>query len=84
MTDREKFNAWVEACPVTVRRVNLDAHGYVAVQVQIAATWNSNDLQDFVKRYGNDFLTYDDRFEDARHQAQWKIDKQRPADYWTR
>ena len=61
MTDREEFNAWVDACPVTVSRLNFAAHGYVEVHVQIAATWNSNDLQDFVKRYGHDFLTYTDR-----------------------
>jgi len=65
MTDREKFNAWVDACPATVSRLDFFAHGYVEVHVQI------NDEQDD-----------DDRFEDARHQAQWKIDKQRPADYW--
>ena len=67
MTDREEFNAWVDACPVTVSRLDFAAHGYVEVHVQI------NDEQDD-----------DDRFEDARHQAQWKIDKRRPADYWTR
>ena len=34
-TDREKFNAWVEACPVTVSRLEQFADGYVEVHVEI-------------------------------------------------
>lgn len=35
MTDREKFDAWVAACPVTLRDVKLFAFGYVEVHVEI-------------------------------------------------
>ena len=35
MTDREKFSAWVKACPVTVRLVDEFADGYVEVHVEI-------------------------------------------------
>ena len=34
-TDREKFNAWVKACPVTVSGLEQFADGYVEVHVEI-------------------------------------------------
>lgn len=35
MTDRDKFNAWLQACPVILREVKDFAFGYVEVHVEI-------------------------------------------------
>lgn len=35
MTDREKFYAWLVACPVTVRKVDDYAFGYIEVHVTL-------------------------------------------------
>lgn len=35
MTDRDKFNAWLQACPVILREVKDFAFGYVEVHVTL-------------------------------------------------